>query len=169
MAIFHVQSRQNADCVELCEFLNYIRNPLATAPDLIYGTNISCCYPYDEMMLVKTCYASPVMRTWQGRQFYDFVVSLTEVESVYLERFRGCMVSVNQFIATFCGGNYQVIHAIHIDTENLHAHIVMNNIDIYTGARFDLNKCAFYALRAGVDSILQEFGFAGIGKRKCAA
>lgn len=169
MAIFHVQSRQKTDCVALCEFLNYIRDPLATAPDLVYGTNISCRYPYDEMMLVKTCYASPLMRTWQGRQFYDFVVSLPEEESVYLGRFINCMVSINAFIAAFGYGHYQVIHAVHIDTDNLHAHIVMNNIDIFTGARFDLDMRAFYELRAGVDSILQEFGFAGLGKRKCAA
>ena len=169
MAIFHVQSRQETDSVALCELLNYIRNPLATAPYLIYGTNILCRYPYDEMMFVKACHASPMMRTWQGRQFYDFVVSLPEEESRYLGRFRDCMVAINRFIATFNGGHYQVIHAVHLNTDNLHAHIVMNNIDMLTGARFDLDKRAFYELREGVDRILQENGFSGIGKRKCAA
>lgn len=169
MAIFHVQSRQETDSVALCELLNYIRNPLATAPDLVYGTNIMFRYPYDEMMFVKACHASPVTRTWQGRQFYDFVVSLPEEESRYLGRFRDCMVAINTFIATFSGGHYQVIHAVHINTDNLHAHIVMNNIDMFTGARFDLGKRAFYELRDGVDAILQEHGFSGIGKSKCAA
>lgn len=169
MAIFHVQNRKETDSVALCELLNYIRNPLATAPDLVYGTNIMCRYPYDEMMLVKACHASPLMRTWQGRQFYDFVVSLPEEESVYLGRFISCMVAINRFIATFNGGHYQVIHSVHLNTDNLHAHIVMNNIDILTGVRFDLDKRAFYGLREGVDAILREYGFTGVGKRKCAA
>ena len=73
------------------------------------------------------------------------------------------------YIAAFGGGTYQVIHAVHVNTDNLHAHIVMNNIDIFTGARFDLNMRAFYELRAGVDGILQAHGFTGLGQRNCAA
>lgn len=166
MAIFRIEKRKENDCVKLCELLNYVRNPLATSPDLTYGSYISCRYPYEEMMIIKSCYTSPFTRTWQGRQFFDFIVSLTEEESVYLERFSSCMITINQFIATLQGGHYQTIHSIHLNTDNLHAHVVMNNIDVYNGKRFNLNKHAFSDLCTGVDVILQNNGFMGIEKGK---
>ena len=169
MAIFHVQKRQETDCVKLAELCNYIRDPLATCPALTYGTYISCRIPYEEMMLVKECHASALQRTWEGRQFFDYIISLPEEESMELERFTACMIAINQFIATFEGGNYQTIHAIHLNTDNLHAHIVANNIDIFTGARFDLDMRAFYKLREGVGAILQKHGFTGLRDKKNAA
>lgn len=169
MAIFHVQNRNENDRVKLAELCNYIRDPLATCPALTYGTYVSCQYPYNEMMLVKECYASAYMRTWQGRQFYEYIVSLPEEESMRIEEFAACMVAVNRFIATYGGGHYQTIHAVHVNTDNLHAHLVVNNIDIFTGARFDLDMRAFYGLCEGVDAILQKHGFAGVLKKKSAA
>lgn len=169
MAIFHVQNRQEADCVKLAELCNYIRDPLATCPNLIYGSYVSCRYPYEEMMLVKECHSSASSRTWQGRQFYEYIVSLPEEESMKVEQFAACMVEINRFIASYGGGHYQTIHAIHVNTDNLHAHIVANNIDIFTGARFDFNMCAFYGLREGVDDILRESGFTGLREKKNAA
>ena len=169
MAILHVQNRNNKDCVKLAELLNYIRDPMATSPNLTYGSYVSCRNPFDDMMMVKECYSSANMRTWQGRQFYEYIVSLPEEESMQVEQFAECMVAVNQFIATYGGGHYQTIHAIHINTDNLHAHIVANNIDIFTGARFDRDMRAFYELRAGVDAILQKYGFTGLRAKKSAA
>ena len=169
MAIFHVQKRQDQDCVKLIELLNYVRDPLATMPNLTYGTFVSCQYPYEEMMLVKTCYESPSSRTWQGRQFYEYVISLPGEESMRIEEFAACMVAVNRFIATYGGGHYQTIHAVHVNTDNLHAHFVVNNIDIFTGSRFDLDMRAFYELREGVDAILQKHGFTGLKDKKNAA
>ena len=168
MAIFCGPKCKDADSVKLAEFLNYIRDPLVTDPTLIYGTYVSCMYPYEEMMVVKECYASAYMRTWQGRQFYEYIVSLPEEESTRLEEFAACMVEINRFIATYGGGHFQIIHAIHINTDNLHAHIVANNIDIFTGERFDLDKRAFYELRAGVNVILQTYGFEGLRDKKSA-
>lgn len=169
MAIFCGPKCTDADSVKLAEFLNYIRDPLATCPALTYGTYVSCRYPYEEMVLTKECYASAYQRTWQGRQFYEYVVALPEEESMKVEQFMACMAEINRFIATYGGGHYQTIHAIHINTDNLHAHVVANNIDISTGERFDLDKRAWYALRAGVDRILQKYGFAGLRDKKNAA
>lgn len=169
MAVFCCSKCQAVDSVKLADYLNYIRDPLATSPELTYSTYVSCRFPYEEMMFVKECYASALQRTWQGRQFFDYIVSLPEEESKRLEQFAACMVAINQCIANFNSGHYQTIHAIHVNTDNLHAHIVANNIDIFTGARFDLDMRAFYEMREGVNAILQEYGFTGLREKKNAA
>lgn len=162
MAIFTPKKGRDNDCIKLCELLNYIRNPMATNPDLVYGSYVSCRYPFEEMMIVKQCYSSPVMRTLQGRQFFHYIVSLPEEESDNVERFSKCMIEINRFIANFQGAHFQTIHAVHLNTNNLHAHLVFNNIDTFTGARLDLDLRGIYGLRNGVDEILQKHGFSSI-------
>ena len=169
MAIFTPKKGQDNDCVKLCELLNYIRNPMATNPNLVYGSYVSCRYPFDEMMIVKQCFVSPMMRTLQGRQFFHYIVSLPEEESDNVEGFTTCMIAINQFIANYQGAHFQTLHAIHLNTDNLHAHIILNNIDIFTGARLDLDLRGIYGLRNGVNDILQRHGFSGIYKKEMLA
>lgn len=160
-SIFKVITHSAEDSVKLIERLNYIRNPLAIDIDLSYATFVSLIYPYEEMMMVKQCYATPSNNTLQGKHFFEYVVSVPEDESYNLKSFVLCMREINNFLAS-AYGKYQTISCIHVNTDNLHAHIIANNIDWTNGTRLNLNLKYFHFIREEVGSILQSYGFSSI-------
>ena len=160
-SIFKVIPHKDADNVKLIERLNYIRNPMATNENLTFGAFVSYRYPYEEMMLIKQCYLTPTYNTLQGKQFFEYVVSVPENESAVMQEFILCVRAINIFLSSY-GGNYQTIGCIHTNTENLHAHIIMNNIDWTNGTRLNLNMNHFYAIRESISNILLAHGFSAI-------
>ena len=162
MAIFKIIHFAIDDNLKLLERLNYIREPYATQSDLIFGEYVSTRYPYDEMMLIKKCYLSEKHNTFQGKHFFEFVISLREDESNRLDDFKICIAKIDKMLANYNGDHFQVISAIHINTDNLHAHIIANNIDFMTGARFHIFKSDFFAIRERIDFLLREHHFSGL-------
>ena len=160
-SIFKVISHQDADTVKLIERLNYIRNPMATNENLTCVSFVSCRYPFEEMILIKQCYATPTNDTLQGKNFFEFVVSVPEEESGDLQNFSAAVKDINSFLAN-AYGQYQTISCIHLNTDNLHAHFIRNNIDWTNGTRFTLDMNHFYAIREGISNILSKYGFSAI-------
>ena len=113
-------------------------------------------------MLVKRCHVAKGNNTLWGRHFFEFIVSLPEEESRQLGGFVDCMREIVSFLAHWQGGHYQVLSCIHLNTDNLHAHIIENNIDFATGARFTPSQVDFYAILDGIDGILKKHGFSGL-------
>lgn len=161
-AIFKRIPHACADSAKLIERLNYIRNPLATDAWLILGSFISLRYPYEEMMLVKYSYLSPYNNTLLGNHFFEYVVSLPQEESDRVNDFVLCVQDINRFLATYNGGHFQTISAVHTNTDNLHAHIISNNIDWMTGERFSPPPHISYAIKEGVSALLVRHGFSGV-------
>ena len=160
-SIFKVILHKEADSVKLIERLNYIRNPMATNTDLTFGAFVSCRYPFEEMMFVKQCYLMPINDTLQGKYFFEFVVSVPEEESNDLQNFSAAVKDINSFLAN-AHGKYQTLSCIHLNTDNLHAHLIMNNIDWMNGTRLNLDIKNFYAIREGISNILSTYGFSMI-------
>ena len=139
--------------------LNYILNPESTAPELIFTNFLSATDPYDEMMLVKRCYQSQNNETLLYRQFMEFILSLNDFESERIEDFCSCVREVMDLISTLNGGAYQIIGAIHTNTDNLHAHMVLNNINMQNGKRFALPRDELRNLKLKINDILSEHDF----------
>lgn len=161
-AIFKRIPHACADSAKLIERLNYIRNPLATDECTIYGSYVSLRYPIEEMMLVKNSYLSPYNNTLQGNHFFEYVVSLPQEDSDRVQDFVMCVQDINRFLATYSGGHFQTISAVHTNTDNLHAHIICNNIDFMTGARFSPPPHVTYEIKKGVSALLVRHGFSGV-------
>lgn len=161
-AIFKIVPHACADSNKLYERLNYIRNPAATDVCMTFGSHVSCRYPWEEMILVKQSWLSPSNNTLQGKHFFEYVVSLPEEESDRVRDFVLCVQEINRFLATYNGGQYQTISCVHTNTDNLHAHIILNNINWMTGARFNLPKACFHEVRANVSGLLERYGFSGV-------
>ncbi len=162
MSIFKILTFSNGDNLKLLERLNYIREPKATQLNLIFGRYVSIFSPYEEMTLVKQCYMSEKKDTFRGKNFIEYIISLREGESYYLGNFMTCIKKITCWLADYKGGHYQVISAIHFNTDNLHAHIIANNIDFMTGARFTLFKDDFFSIREYVNAVLQDNYFSGL-------
>ena len=162
MSIFKIEPRSSQGVQKLIQKINYIRDPISTSQELCICEYISSRYPFEEMMAVKFCHASQNNDTLRGEQFFDFVLSLNEEESVFLSRFISCMKGIQKFLAHYGGGHYQSIGYVHTDTDNLHAHVIENNIDFKTGHRFNIHLSDFYKIHDTIDSILTSNGFSGL-------
>lgn len=162
MAIFKILNFENPNRLKLLERLNYIREPVATNPDLMSTSYLSSRYPYEEMMFVKQCHLSAVNDTFQGKHFIEFVLSLTSEESLYSNDFVSCVKELDSYLANYSEGHYQLISCIHINTDNLHAHIVMNNTDFITGKRLVINKADFFTICENINQILRSWNFSAV-------
>lgn len=164
MSIFYIQKENCQDNVSLMNRLNYIRETPATCPDLIHTVYVSKRFTFDEFILVKRCWLTPDNNTMGGRYFFEFIISLKEEESYYLRAFSDCTKEIDKFLANFINGHYQLISAIHINTDNLHCHIIMNNIDFITGNRLQIRLSELYLIRMEMNRILTTFGFLQVMK-----
>ena len=59
----------------------------------------------------------------------------------------------------------QLVYAVHADTENLHAHYVINSVRLDNGLKVQLNKKALLDLKADVNKVLEARGFSLIRSR----
>ena len=162
MAIFKVEKKCKTH--DLMDRLLYIKNPNSSPYGLTISEYVSPLYPYDEMMWVKLCYLTEKNNTLNCRQYYEFVISLYETESYKLDQFLICVGDLTSFIANFEGSHFQTLACVHINTDNLHVHIISNNIDFYTGNRFYLLRPIFDRIKRGINNILQLHGFKRIVK-----
>jgi hypothetical protein len=158
MAIFEAKKEKNKDLLKLYRKLNYIMDFCATDQDLIYGSAVNILEPYDDMEAIK------IINDQTDRSaFRHYVLSLEEDEDVSL--FKEASIEVCELLSNFYG-NYQVMMAVHINTDNLHTHYVANNIDYLTGERFDLNWKRLYELKCQISSILVHYNLSPILMRE---
>lgn len=157
MAIFKVEPKSKQH--DLLEKLIYIGNPQASPVGLCHTSFLSDKYAFDEIILIKNIHKSPTNNTLAGRQFFDYELSLPENESARLNDFFICLKEVTEFISNFNGECYQTISYIHTNTDNLHAHILMNNIDMLRGKRFNLSSVQLYKMKEGISNILLNHSF----------
>ena len=154
MSIFRVISSSNYAINTLQEILTYVTRVTRTRTDLIYGAYVSPFDPCTQMIFVKEVYAQE-----NGKAFYHFVFNPDE--DISIEKAYAMGVAMTNIIANFCG-KFQVIMAVHIDSESPHCHFVANNIDFETGNRFDLDKKNLYDMKTLLSDIAESYGVSAI-------
>ena len=140
--------------------INYITDCCATKNSLIYGSAVSTTDTYEEMMTVKS-----VFNQTDRTAFKHYMLSIEENEEIPLLIFKDLAIEVCDLISNF-HGNYQVLMAVHVDTDNLHAHYIANTIDYLTGKRFDLNMRRLEEIKYQISRILQSRGISIIRMKK---
>lgn len=61
-------------------------------------------------------------------------------------------------VAAFVGRRYQVVYAVHENTENLHFHLVHNSVSYVDGQRYYGTRGEFRVLRDEVKRVLRRYG-----------
>jgi hypothetical protein len=156
MAIFEVKKENSKDLLQLFRKLNYITDWCSTRQDLIYGSDVSTIDTYEEMVAVKNVYDQT-----ERSAYMHYVLSLPENEKITLSRFKALSIEVCELFSAFYG-DYQVLMAVHVDTDNLHTHYVANTIDCSNGNRFDLNWRRFEEIQQKISGILIKYGLSPV-------
>lgn len=151
MAIFKVIDEKGKGLIELYNKINYIFDWRSTRSDLLFGSAVSIFDTYEEMYAVKVAFDQT-----ERSAYRHYVLSLEE-NKLSMDEFKNLSIEICIHLSNFCG-NYQVVMAVHVNTENLHAHFIANTTDYMLGKRLDLNFKRFYELRKGIDSILNKYG-----------
>ncbi|MEG6586470.1 relaxase/mobilization nuclease domain-containing protein [Dendrosporobacter sp. 1207_IL3150] len=151
MTVLNITTQQHYALNDLYAICNYVANSNSTRRDLIYGSNVSMFYPAEDMELVKK-----VFHQENGRACFHIVLSLEENDPINLSDFKMLSVRVCDLIANFYG-NYQVLMAVHINTDNLHTHFASNNIDFTTGKRMDFNLAKLDEIKRQINNVLNEY------------
>lgn len=93
-----------------------------------------------------------IHRKIEGRQYIHFLISFDAGvdPEVALEI---CKNAVKYY-----QGKYQILAAVHLDTNNLHCHYVLNTVPIRGGRKFDQKRSDLYRFRRYIDKLLVERG-----------
>lgn len=137
--------------VHLEHAINYILQPkkLGNA-NLTGGINCLPDAAYEQMKATKQMFGKT-----GGRQGYHFVISLKPGEGTPEEMYDIAM----RFAEQAFGGEYEAIVAVHTDRNHLHAHIVINSVNMVTGYKFQYNNGDWkYKFQPITNRLCKEYG-----------
>lgn len=159
MAIFDVKKEEDKDLIQLYRKLNYITNRCATTNNLIYGSSVSVVEPYEEMEAVTIAFNNIDLDIYK-----HCVLSIEEDEEIDILDFKDLAIAVGELIGNF-NGHFQVLVAVHANTDNLHVHYVVNMTDYLNGKRLDVQGKKLYELKDQISFLLEKWGLKGIRRK----
>ena len=121
---------------------------------MICGNGIDLASPYEDMKTVQS-----LLRKTTGRRYIHYIISFdfnVNANMAYI---------VSTKCAEYFANEYQYILAIHTNTPNMHAHIIMNSVNIRTGKKFSQSQSQLFKFRDYVNQCLMEHGLNPISPR----
>ena len=157
MSIFKVIPKKDDGVETLLDRLTYIKRVNATTSRYIEGINVSSTYAYPQMMQVKKEYDQTT-----GKAYFHYMLDFAPEDYEHLDNYTLHKIGYEtaSYISCFYG-IYQVVMSIHFDTAP-HIHYIVNNIDLMTGARFDLPLRRLSKMKKGISEILSHYGITAI-------
>ena len=135
---------------DLYSALRYAANDAKTDQKM-YVSAINCPKPlaYETMMVTKRRYGKlGGNEAYHGYQsFKTGEVTPQEAHTIGMETAR-----------RMWGDDYEIVVTTHLNTDNIHNHIVVNSVSFRTGRKFENHISDHYRLREISDAVCQEYG-----------
>lgn len=134
--------------------INYISDEKRHDGKIVgYGTALAFRFnPARDMLICKALYGKN-----GGVEYKQIILSFTEAESeqypteTFLLAFRDVMEMI--VANTGC----QVAYAVHTNTDNIHAHYIVNSVQYYTGNKLQLNYQTTRKLKLDINYVLKKY------------
>lgn len=107
----------------LKEVLHYIMKKCVA----VEGGAVDPEYAAECMLILKDVYHKP-----EGRQIRHFVLSFSTADDIELE----CVCQINRLITALFMESFQVVSAVHTDTNLFHIHFVINTVSYLDGMMY---------------------------------
>lgn len=145
-------SKKNQIDIHLKQAIAYILNPEKLGEtNLAGGINCPLGTAYEQMKATKEMFQKT-----GGRQGYHFILSLPPGEGTPEQMYD---IGI-KFAERFLKGEYEAIVAVHTDRDHLHAHIVINSVNMVTGHKFQYIKGDWkYILQPITNELCEKYGF----------
>lgn len=137
--------------IHLEHSINYILQPKKLGEaNLAGGINCLPEMAYRQMKATKRMFGKT-----GGRQGYHFVISLKPGEGTPEIMYDIAM----RFAGEAFAGEYEAVVAVHTDREHLHAHIVINSVNMVTGYKFQCRDGDWkYKFQPITNKLCEEYG-----------
>lgn len=131
------------------QYVQQEKKTLWEGQQLVTGYNCTARTAYLEMQMTKQQF-----HKMEGRQYYHFVQSFPEQDHLTPQEAHaiGLEFAQKQF------PDFEVIVATHVDTDNLHNHLVVNSVSYKTGMKLHQNAADLQQHRQVNDMICQAHG-----------
>ena len=137
--------------IHLKHAVNYILQPKKLGDaNLAGGINCLPDTAYEQMKSTKQMFGKA-----GGRQGYHFVLSLKPGEGTPEIMYDIAM----RFAEEAFGGEYETVVAVHTDRNHLHAHIIINSVNMVTGYKFQYHEGDWkYKFQPITNKLCEEYG-----------
>ncbi len=137
--------------IHLEHAINYILQPKKLGDaNLAGGINCLPDSAYEQMKATKQMFGKT-----GGRQGYHFVISLKPDEGTPEIMYDIAM----RFAEEAFGGEYETVVAVHTDRNHLHAHIIINSVNMVTGYKFQYHESDWkYKFQPITNKLCDEYG-----------
>ena len=137
--------------IHLEHAINYILQPKKLGnSNLTGGINCLPDSAYEQMKATKQMFGKA-----GGRQGYHFVISLKPGEGTPKIMYDIAM----RFTEEAFGGEYETVVAVHADRNHLHAHIIINSVNMVTGYKFQYHEGDWkYKFQPITNKLCDEYG-----------
>lgn len=131
------------------DVIEYCMNPEKTPSNFIGGRNIDTDHAAEEMETV-----SEVFGKTDKTKVRHFILSFSPTENMTPAE----VAEVADQVAGHYSDRYQIIYAVHEDTDHPHAHFVMNHISFRDGRHYHGTKQDYYAFQKHIKEVLRPYG-----------
>lgn len=153
MSILKFTNGKNRGIAALKKAIKYIMDSEKTSRDLISGNGVNVENPASDMETVQLLYKKA-----KGRSYVHYVISFDRFVSAELA------YEIAEKCAQYYAEDYQYSLAVHENTANKHAHIILNTVNPHTGYKFSQSRNEMLNFRTFINQILKAYGLREIGK-----
>lgn len=162
MAVIEFINASNNTYKGMKRGIEYIKNPVKTAPHLVGGKDCSPDTAFNEFVMTKQNFKKET-----GRQFIHFIQSFSPNDKATPEIINeiGRKLLEHEDFKDF-----QVVYTTHTDKEHLHNHFIINSVSFTKGRKWQLSKEQLESLKDYSDQLCKDYGLIIVdgakGKRK---
>ena len=153
MSILKFANGKNRGNDALERGINYILNSHKTSPEYIACNGVEQNSAVEDMKTVQQLLGKDT-----GRRYIHYVLSFDAGVSPQKA------LTIASESAEYFADDYQYILSIHTNTANIHAHIILNAVNIHTGKKFSQSKAEMLDFRDYVNTVLLAHSLNPVGK-----
>ena len=153
MSILKFANGKNRGNDALERGINYILNSHKTSPEYIVCNGVEQNSAVEDMKTVQQLLGKDT-----GRRYIHYVLSFDAGVSPKKA------LTIASESAEYFADDYQYILSIHTNTADIHAHIILNAVNIHTGKKFSQSKAEMLDFRDYVNTVLLAHSLNPVGK-----
>ena len=136
------------------DVISYVLNPDKTPSHYIGGIGIDISCAAAQMQTLSACFGQD-----QGVRLRHIILGF-KIGELHRSKKHALALAYQLAypIAQFYGADYQIIYAVHENTDKVHIHFVMNTTNYRTGRNYPGTKEDYYRFQKHVEDVLAPYG-----------
>lgn len=130
--------------------INYILNPAKVPEGCVILRGVTSAVTAAEQMSIL----SKVYGKDKGTRLRHFIICFEPKETTDIQTVH----EIGWRLSDYYAGQYQLVGAVHQNTEHLHIHFIMNMVNTMNGKKYSGKKKDYYDFAKHIRSVLGDYG-----------